>query len=316
MSSPKTSAAGLVSVIMPCFNHATFVRDALLSVAYQDYEDLELIVIDDCSKDGSYEAIVAAISEHRLSRRFRNIIIERNFTNKGAHWSLNRGITLSEGEFVTFINSDDLFEKDRFKRMLAAQTGAEADFIAFSAVKLIDDEGNAVLKHGLKRVLEVYPTALGATLPSLSCGFLRYQLAGSTGNILLNRGLMNKLQGFKDLKYCHDWDFMLRAIFFVEPTFVKDTTYFYRIHAGNSFSDLQGLARTESGKVLRSYFETICKNAAKNPLAPSPENWPHVFQALVRSFEISDDWLEVYSSRPYYATRLARLMRALPEAAI
>jgi glycosyltransferase involved in cell wall biosynthesis len=106
MTAPK------ISVIVPAFNHEAYIVDALHSVLAQTLGDLELIVIDDASRDGTWDAI-QSIRDPRL-RAFRHK------DNQGAHVTLNEGLGLASGDFLAILNSDDAFHPERLERLVGA----------------------------------------------------------------------------------------------------------------------------------------------------------------------------------------------------
>lgn len=89
----------LVSVVMPAYNTARFIKDAIDSVLEQDYPALELIVIDDGSTDGTVELL------HHYGDRIRLI----TQSNKGAGAARNQGLQAARGEFIAFLDSDDVW---------------------------------------------------------------------------------------------------------------------------------------------------------------------------------------------------------------
>jgi glycosyltransferase involved in cell wall biosynthesis len=288
---------------MPTFNHEAFVATAMQSVLNQSCQELEFLIMDDCSTDATFAIIHHLTDNRRFRRRFRRLEVNRNQRNMGAHHNLNLGLAAAHGEFVNFINSDDSYEPERLSLLMSHCHSANVPFLAFSAVRLIDASGNPIRRHELKDVLELGPKHFAAMLPSMSFGFLRHQLTGSTGNIFVNRALLDKIGGFAPLKYCHDWEFMLRAITIVEPCSVPETAYKYRIHATNTFGTLQHLAADDTAETLSSYYRRVLNGHVRNPQAPTPENWPYVFDMIARRFGVYDAWLQEARYYPQYASR-------------
>jgi glycosyltransferase involved in cell wall biosynthesis len=101
-----------VSVIISCFNGEAFIGDALRSVLSQTHTDLECIIVDDASTDGSKEVICAFVEE---DRRVRPIFLERNV---GLAAARNHALAAATGEWVTFLDADDLYEQDRLRRLV------------------------------------------------------------------------------------------------------------------------------------------------------------------------------------------------------
>jgi glycosyltransferase involved in cell wall biosynthesis len=296
---------------MPSFNHASFVAEAMTSVFNQTHPDIEFLIIDDCSTDTTFEIIRHLAANRQFNRRFRKLSISRNQHNLGAHAALNLGLESASGEFITFLNSDDAYEPARLSVLMSHYRSGDPGLLAFSAVRLIDDRGRGVRNHELKTVLEQGPARLQARLPSMSCAFLQHQLTGSTGNIFVDRKLLERVGRFAPLKYCHDWEFMLRAITLVEPCYVPETAYKYRIHAANTFASLQHLAAADTAAALASYFQRVANGRVLNTTAPTPQNWPHVFEMITRQFGVHDAWLREAHNRPRYASRQAALHGAV-----
>ena len=293
---------------MPSFNHEMFVAQAMKSVFEQSYQDVEFLIVDDCSTDATFEIIRRMAANQQFKRRFRRLHITRNHTNMGAHQALNSGIEAAAGQFITFINSDDGYEPERLRLLLSHHNSVDAPYLAFSAVKLIDGHGSPVKSHELKTLLEQGPQRLGSELPSMSFAFLGHQIAGSTGNIFVNRMLLEEIGGFLPLRYCHDWEFMLRAITITEPYYVPETSYKYRIHAANSFSILRNVADEDTAATLASYYQRIASGRVRNTKAPTPNNWPFVFDMVAREFGVYDAWIKESSYCPRYASRQALLL--------
>ncbi len=101
----------LVSVIMPSWNTADFIAESIRSVIAQTYTDWELIIVDDCSTDNTDE-VVASFHDSRI-RYFKN---EKN---SGAALTRNRALREARGEWIAFLDSDDLWEPEKLERQIA-----------------------------------------------------------------------------------------------------------------------------------------------------------------------------------------------------
>ena len=101
---------GLVSIIMPSWNTARFIRESIASVRNQTYTNWELLIVDDCSTDSTDE-IVASYSDERI-RYFKN---EKN---SGAALTRNRAMREARGEWIAFLDSDDLWAPHKLERQL------------------------------------------------------------------------------------------------------------------------------------------------------------------------------------------------------
>lgn len=100
----------LISVIMPVYNSAKFLSEAIDSILNQTLDSFELIIIDDASTDCSLE-IIKKYNDHRI------VIIENNI-NHGIVYSLNYGISISKGKYIARMDSDDISDSKRFEIQL------------------------------------------------------------------------------------------------------------------------------------------------------------------------------------------------------
>jgi glycosyltransferase involved in cell wall biosynthesis len=293
------SAAPLCSVVVPLFRHEAFVADALESVAAQTHLPLELIVIDDCSPDRSFQVAQRCLEQPQLRGRFTRVVCERNETNRGAPATLNRGLAQARGDYVFLLNSDDRFAPRRVQRLLELMQASRRGF-AFSAVRLRSEPGQSIPASLI--ALLGYLQQKTASLPALSFGFLRYQLAVTTGNFALSRRLIDEVGPFADLTLVHDREFILRVTALEEPLFVDEPLYEYRLHGDNSFLDLAAQSQAQTRVALTHYFERVAAGAVRNPLAPTPANWPGVFEYYLKIWDWQLLWQQV-SQRTRAAVR-------------
>jgi glycosyltransferase involved in cell wall biosynthesis len=284
----------LVSVVIPSYNHSAYIRDCLQSIAAQTYSHIEVIVVDDNSADDTYEQARLFAQDYR--DRLANIVVIRNSTNRGAHFSLNRGAALSQGRYIFFMNSDDMYTVDRVDEMLAALLPDSRGF-GFSDVTPIDETGNAIYSEPLCHSIAMSAVLAADVFPSISWGLLWRQIGSSTGNFVVSRDLLNQIGGFRNLRYCHDWDFALRAIIEDEPVYVRKQLYKYRFHAGNSFKSLSDVAVTETERVVKSYLARVMTKQPANPKCPAPQNYPRSFEFFLRRLPVFDIYRKMYT--PY-----------------
>lgn len=107
----EKSIAGLVSVIMPAYNVEKYLAESIESVRKQTYEHWELIIVDDASEDGTY---ALAEKYSRLDKRIR--CFTKN--NNGVSVARNFGIEQAKGEYISFLDADDLWHEDFLQEML------------------------------------------------------------------------------------------------------------------------------------------------------------------------------------------------------
>lgn len=128
-----------VSVIMPAYNCEQFIAEAIDSVLQQTYTNIELIVIDDCSTDNTFSIIEQyAVCDPRV----RTL---RNSANCGVAKTRNCGLDMAEGDYVAFLDSDDIWDIDKLRKQMELALKANAD-IVYSSYGFIDEDGNEIKK--------------------------------------------------------------------------------------------------------------------------------------------------------------------------
>ena len=113
---------GLISIIIPVYNVRLFLAEALESVINQTYKNLEIIVVDDGSTDGSGE-----ICDNYAIRDDRITVIHQN--NRGLSAARNKGLDIMVGKAVAFLDSDDAYHPEYVSKMIAAMIREEADLV-------------------------------------------------------------------------------------------------------------------------------------------------------------------------------------------
>ena len=215
-----------VSVVIPSFNHARFIAKAIDSVVTQGHRDLELIVVDDGSTDRTRELLTgpyrAAISKLDLGE------------NRGAAGALNRGIEMSEGDWIAILNSDDVYLPHRLERLIAAAAQSGADFL-FSDVEIIGDRGT--LPATDKTVRSRARASQAARHRDIVSVLSGSQFSVTSSNFFCRKGVVGELGGFRQFRYCHDWDFIIRVMGRFQVHWLDEVLLQYRLHAANTISE-------------------------------------------------------------------------------
>lgn len=111
----------LVSVIIPYFKHINYIEELLISIKKQTYKNIEIILIDDGSRDGSLKLLKL------LSKKYKFSLFTQK--NKGVCATLNRGISLSRGEFIKIVDSDDLMTENQIQQQVDILSSSDYDVI-------------------------------------------------------------------------------------------------------------------------------------------------------------------------------------------
>ncbi len=135
-----------VSVIIPTYNRAVLLPRAVGSVLAQTYADFELLVVDDCSTDGT-PAVIAGFADPRVHPL-------RHDTNRGQSAAVNTGLANARGEFVAFLDDDDEFTPDSLADRVAALDAAPSEVaLVYGWLEMIDDASGEV-RPGRRLALE------------------------------------------------------------------------------------------------------------------------------------------------------------------
>ena len=191
-----------LSVIVPVYNTEAYLRDCVDSILGQTVEDLELILVNDGSPDGSAAIIADYV------RRFPQRVSSISLVNGGQGRARNFGIDAAKGEFLSFIDSDDYLEPDAFELMLAAADEHGADIVVCDMEKRFDD-GRREYVHA---AIQDEPLAS----------------AGSSSNKIFRRSLVGDVRFPVGLWY-EDFAFSAKMLMSAGKTvFVKKPLYIYR----------------------------------------------------------------------------------------
>jgi len=279
-SSPAQAREARVSVVVPSYNHAAFVEEALASALAQSRPALEVVVVDDGSTDATAARVRAVAARHPGLVR----VVARE--HRGASATINEAVRLARGDWIAVLNSDDRYPPDRLAAMVDAVVGTGASW-GFSRCRAVDADGLPIAP-GRSLQADVQRRRLDEIGLHDTIGFaiLAHNLATSTGTLLFARDLFDRLEGFRDFRYVHDWDFCLRATLEAEPAYVARELYDYRLHGANTILGAPEASEREVTKLLSAFYAVAAaRDDVRNPFAPVPAVWGRTF--ALRAIEAS-----------------------------
>jgi glycosyltransferase involved in cell wall biosynthesis len=185
-----------VSIIIPSFNRAAIIEETLQSVQSQSYQNWECIVVDDGSTDDSIKVVESFC---RKDARFSS---HTNQRMKGAPGSRNVGIAKSKGDYLIFLDSDDLLEQNCLaNRVMEFEKNSDCDFLVFSTVEFKNKLDDTNLLFNVN------------TTENIICRFLNLDVPWITMAAIWKReSLINVGQWNENLLSWQDWDLHLRAL--------------------------------------------------------------------------------------------------------
>ena len=130
----QTDRTPLVSVVMPAYNCAKYIAQAIVSVQDQSLKDWELLVMDDASGDETASIVL------ELAKADPRIKLHTNPTNMGTAQCRNRAMQISRGQYIAYLDSDDIWHPEKLERQLARMKQSQADLV-YCAYGYIDEDG-------------------------------------------------------------------------------------------------------------------------------------------------------------------------------
>ncbi len=217
----------LVSVIMPVYNGEHFLREALESVRCQNYESLEIIVVDDGSHDGTAD----------IASSYGNWIRYVHQENAGPAAARNRGLSLAQGELVAFLDVDDLWPEGKLSLQVERLINDPKLDIVLGRIQYVALPGAAPVEIPFETPEK---TLIGV---HLGCGVYR-------------KSIFDKIGGFDEtFRLGEDQDWFLRAREAnVSMVILRETTLIYRLH-GNNLTRNLSFRKSQFGMAIKKSLE-------------------------------------------------------------
>lgn len=266
---------GLVSVLIPLYNRAQYIRETITSVLEQDYPQIELIVIDDGSTDGG-DVIVKELADQGLLVLLRH----PGNINKGQSAALNLGLAAAKGEFIAILDSDDLYAPGKIAKQVEFLTAHPEIGLVYGNGQAIDAAGNFLYSINYDKYVEQSdPNNI-----LLDCYFLLPQ------NSLVRSSVYARAGNFDErLRSGQDHDMLIRLSENTKIAHQSIDSFRYRRH-GDSISAQGTETRWRCGLVI------LEKAAARYPYKKSTLRKRRAlvnFRLAQALYQKRKNWLEV-----------------------
>ncbi|MGQ1787113.1 glycosyltransferase family 2 protein [Saccharicrinis sp. GN24d3] len=240
----------LVSIIISCYNQEKLISNAIESVQNQNYENTEIIVIDDCSIDKSWDIL----KTHSSS--MPNLFVYRNIENKGISYTRSRGFKLAKGEFISYLDGDDIYLRNKIEdEVVFLDKNLNFD-IVFSNFNVIDTS-----KIETKYISELRGHIFenGVELKDIlfDDSLIRFEM--------FRKSSLDKLKMFYDetFKVYEDWEFRIRYALKLKIGYNSSVCSIY-CHQNNSLSSNEDSIVIYRKKVIKKHFWSLLKNLNGN----------------------------------------------------
>jgi len=224
----------LISVVITCFNIRDYVADALRSVLAQSYPRMEIIIVDDGSTDDSRNVLAEFFSDERV----RYVAKE----NGGPSSARNRGITLAHGEFIAFLDGDDLWESEKLSRQMVALYDNQAAGMVFCDFSTFDSTGSMAVRKNASLFLHLQS--------------VKYEYLISRSNfiypstVIVRRTAFDRCGVFDEtLRGPEDYDMWLRIAREFDVIGLQESLVNIRQHSSNLSKNIAGMISNERAAI-------------------------------------------------------------------
>lgn len=258
----------LVSIVLPVYNGEKYLETSINSCIKQTYTNWELLIIDDGSTDRSAE-----IAKHYESIDKR-IHYHKNEKNLRLPRTLNRGFTLSKGEYLTWTSDDNYYREQAIEKMVNALESGAGEFV-FADCSIINENGD---ETGATSAPEDYYHAIwGKALVGACFMYTRnvYECIGEYDpNVFL----------------CEDYDYWLRIFAEFPVTYLSENLYAYRMHD-------KALSTTHKNGQYEALEKVLLKNFKKKRNAKTIDRY-YLYTGLHRSRSLQKSVMKRYRYYP------------------
>lgn len=249
----------LVSVIVPCYNHKQYLKKRLDTIYNQTYKNIEVIILDDCSTDGSRDILLEYVDRYSEITRYE--FNDKNVGRVFLQWE--KGIALAKGELIWIAESDDWCELN-FLETLVKELSDQSVVLAFAPSRFM--KNNRVTWSTELYLMDTNLDMLSSwTMTSdqaLDRGFANKNIiVNSSSSLFKNPGAVPEAvkEVWKNTRLCGDWIFYLYLAKGKSISYTTETINYYRIHGTSTSLKIQN--------EIETYYkeqEVVSKFIAKN----------------------------------------------------
>lgn len=235
-----------VSIVTTAYNIEAYVEKCLSSLVAQTHEDLEIIVVNDCSTDKTMD-IVGKFTDERIK-------VVNHSQNMGAGWARRTGIAAATGEYVITVDGDDWLSEDFIEKLVKNAEETDADIVSGGITYVYDDNFEQINRYH----------------PHISEGMQKFRDYANKKIIFLNNKLVRRtmydLVPYSTRRYCEDTPVILPLLYYANKVSYVDTQGYYYLQHDKS------LCRRVNA-FEEAMFKALCSQEMQNFFADKGEEY-------------------------------------------
>lgn len=258
-----------ISVIIPTYNCSKYITDAIQSVLNQTYNNYEIIIIDDGSTDNTKEILAPYIS--------KNLIKYIQQSHLGQAAARNRGLNESTGDYIAFLDADDMWKKAKLEKQIELIQKSKVD-VCYTDSKPIDTETGSVISY-------IMASKIARQLPRGNVlKHLIFFNPIALPSVLVKRECFEKVGTFDEsIQMGDDWDMLLRLSTRYKFDFVNEKLCIFRRNRPNSISSNKEKRITEQERIIKKFFQLY-----PHILHPKYIRKTYAYRSQLRGYEFAN----------------------------
>jgi len=268
----------LVSVIIPNYNHSLFLKQRIESVLSQTYQNFEIILLDDCSKDDSWEIIEQYRNHPKVTQILFN---EQNSGSTFKQW--NKGIKLAKGDIIWLAESDDVADKDFLQTLVPEFAKHEETGLVYAQSYRLNEkneitgtwlswtdtlDSNQFIKLGSNEFVTDFCMN---GLVFINRFLIHKNTIPNASGVLFKKSIYLQVGGADEtVKNCSDWFLWVKMLLISEVAFVAKSLNYFRYHDGSVIANAIKMGSPD--KYWETYDKTMRKQLKKYLGAFSPKS--------------------------------------------
>ncbi|MED3981901.1 glycosyltransferase [Priestia megaterium] len=294
-----------ISIIVPNYNHANFLKKRLDSIYNQTYQNFEVILMDDCSQDNSREILREYYN--KFPEKTRLVFNDQN--SGGVFYQWEKGMTLAEGELIWIAESDDWCTSN-FLKELTKSFNDEAVMLAYCQTKFMDENGNNQIwtiqeyLNDIHKELWTHPFIISADQIVYHAWSIK-NIIPNVSSALFKKPIKMELlkdKVWKGMRICGDWAFYIHLIQGGLISYTTNTTNYYRCHKNNTSLTMNKMdVYYKEHEIVSKYIKQIYKvsnESFKRQAENLKKHWINT-----RGYFFEEDFLKQYDTEGIKAVR-------------